>query len=308
MALNLEQGGLSYHPFALHGGLDAPALVPQQAARPPAAAAAKQRPPLPVPPMAAQHRPPTANSCLTHSLQAGRHAAAAAGAAGSASQPMTACAPQAAPLPAPPLAPSMGFPFPPQQATLPPAALYASSWHAAVYAQQQQQQAAAYSMAAGMVAGGAAGAACHASMLAQGGHTGPVAAGWPTLQPHAGPYGLFPGQAAQAQAALSLLPQQQAGAVACGGAAVRRRTRRRPIARRSLLDLFDAAAASEEASVYDSMDDSDSERMLRGGSCGPVGPAWQVLHCCTVAFPTGWHTPAALPLAPLPCLCSFFPP
>ncbi len=293
MALNVEQGGLAFHPhhhYGLHGGLDAPALVPQQAGRRPAAPATMQRPPLPLPPTAAQHKPPAVNSCLTHSLQAGRHAAGAAmGPAGGAAQPMAmpACGAQAAPLPAPPLAPSLGFPLV-QQPALPPAALYASSWHAAAYAQQQQQQqqVAMYSMAAGLPAGGAPAAACHPSMLAPAGHT--VAAGWPTLQPHSGSYSLFQAQMSQAQAALSLLPQQQAGAAA-GATATKRRTRRRPTARRSLLSLFDAAAASEEASEYDSMEDSDSEWTL-GGSCyGLVGPAQQVLHCCPAALLHSWR-------------------
>ena len=234
MALNLEQGGLAFHPhhtYALHGGLDAPALVPQPAGRRPAAAPAMQRPPLPVPPVAAQPKPPAANSCLTHSLQAGRHVAAVAPAAGTARPlAMPACAAQAAPLSAPPLAPSLGFPFA-QQPALPPAALYASSWHAAVYV-QQQQQAAAYNLAAGLAAGGASAATCHPTMLAPGGHT--VAAGWPTLQPHAGSYSLFQAQAAQAQAAQCLMPQQQQVEAADD---YERRTRRRPAARRSLLKI-----------------------------------------------------------------------
>jgi hypothetical protein len=259
MALNLEQGGLAFHPhhpYALGGGLDAPALVPQQPGRRPAPAATMQRPPLPGPPAAMQHKPAAVSSCLTHSLQGTRHAAAAVGPVSSTGQPMAmpACATQAAPLPAPPLAPALGFAFA-QQPALPPAALYASGWHAAAYA-QQQQQAAAYNLAVGLAAGGVPAAACHQSMLAPGAPA--MAAGWPTLQPHAGPYSLFQAQAAQAQAALSLLPPQQAGA-AGGACTSQRRTRRRPTARRSLLNLFDAAAVSEEASEYDSMEDSDSE-------------------------------------------------
>lgn len=87
---------------------------------------------------------------------------------------------------------------------------------------------------------------------------------WPTLAPHAGCYQLFhPSDGASNPAGAAALhpaamqKQVAAAAVPADAGTSRKRTRRRPTARRSLLNLFDAAAVSEEA--CDLSEDSDSE-------------------------------------------------
>lgn len=208
------------------------------------------RPPLPAAPAAGsypQHRG-AAHSTLTYSLQSAGHGA------------QTALVPAATGGRAPP--PTQASYFAPQP-TIPPA-MYTSDWQAAYAASQQHPVQQAYSVAAagvptghGMFGGASAAAA---------------AVGWPALLPHAGSLELFHAhaqaqvahaqvQAAQAQAAL----QQGAAAVAAAAAGAqlsgRRVRRRRPTARRSLLNLFDAAAIDDQ-SEYDSEDDSDSELYL----------------------------------------------
>lgn len=230
------------YPLQHQGALAECAFPPQQLGVPPA-----HRPPLPSGPQSAQQHSQAhrngPHSGLTHGLQL-----QAAGAAGGGIPAGTSVAgPVLAPAPAAhvPCYPGQPVPCPP-----------GNSWQ--MYAQAMQTQAAA-------AAGGTYGLpAAHAEAAAA-----PAAAPWPTLAPHAGCYQLFhPSQGAVHPAAAAALhpagmQQQQLAAAAApaDAGASRRRTRRRPTARRSLLNLFDAAAASEEG--CDLSEDSDSE------SCRP---------------------------------------
>ncbi|KAL4452542.1 hypothetical protein ABPG75_008204 [Micractinium tetrahymenae] len=201
------------------------------------------RPPLPSGPQPAQQHAQThrtgPHSNLTHGLQL---QAAGAGRGGIVAGTCVA-APVLAPAAAAPELPC----FPGQPAPFYPG----SSWPA-------------YPQAQAVAPGGAYGrpATCAGPAAA----AAVPAAPWPTLAPHAGSYQLFhPSQGAvhpTAAAALHPMQQQLAAAAAPGDAgASRRRTRRRPTARRSLLNLFDAAA-SEEACELSEESDSDCDMVM----------------------------------------------
>ncbi len=212
------------------------------------------RPPLPSGPQPAQQHSHSQthrigpHSGITHGLQL--HMAGAGG--GGTLAGTCAGGPVLAP------APAAHAPCGPSQ---PAPRLPGSSWQ--VYAQAMQAQAAA--------AGGNYGPLGARPEVAGG--TAPQP--WPTLAPHDGCYQLFhPSRgAANPAAATALQPtavQQQAAAAAvpADAGASRRRTRRRPTARRSLLNLFDAAATCEEACEVS--EDSDSE-LQRARCCMPAG-------------------------------------
>lgn len=142
-----------------------------------------------------------------------------------------------------------------------------SSWQAYMQAVQAQAAGATYGMPA----------VCAEAAAAQAAAPPP----WPTLAPHAGCYQLFhPSDGASNPAGAAALhpaamqKQVAAAAVPADAGTSRKRTRRRPTARRSLLNLFDAAAVSEEA--CDLSEDSDSE-LARTCSLPPGDPVFEPL-------------------------------
>lgn len=246
------------------------ACQPAQGARAPTQ---HSRPPLPSAPTAGPHAQAHAktlqHSSLTLSLQAAGHGG----------QPALVPAAAGGRAPPPPHHALPPYLAQPAQAQ---AQLFAGgAWHAAYAAQvqqaaaSQQLQQAAYGLAAGTAAchafadpyGGAQAAATAAAVAA--------AAGWPAMQPH-NSLALLHAQAQAAQAQAAALQQGQLG----GGAAAvqqhsRRVRRRRGTARRSLLNLFDAVAASEEQSHSEGSDfESDSERRAGAGRGLPGMLSW----------------------------------
>lgn len=200
------------------------------------------RPPLPSAPQQQQQplaQRPGPHSILTHSLQQQ---------AGAMHRP--ALAPAVAP---PHLPPFAAHPAVQQQQQQGPGPLYPGSWQAyaqLVQAQQQQQQHVA-AAAFGLPAVGAPPMAPPAGV-----------APWPTLHPHDSSYQLFHGGTTAEAGAAAALPAEAAAAAGTQQESGRRVRRRRPTARRSLINLFDAAAVAEDTSEMSDDSESDCDMVM----------------------------------------------